>query len=281
MKSVSTTVEGCAIHYFEQQGEGDPLLFFHATGFHAGVWRKIATAFPNRPLYLVDMPGHGQTAAPDLPFRWDHAGELMAAFVTHLDLTNITGIGHSMGGHVMLLAAAAQPERFRQLILLDPVVLPLKVIPFMNAFDTSALARRRNDWASSDAFFEAYKDRPPFDTWDRDVLRDYADGALKPADAGEGHVLACDPELEASVYQNHGADHLHQCFSDVACPVHIIRAKSLGPGDKPTDFRLSPTAPTLVNKLSLATDEQREDYTHFFPMEHPDWVAERIRDHLR
>lgn len=280
MESVFRTVAGQALHYLEQQGEGDPLLFFHATGFHAGVWRKIAAQFPGRPLYLVDMPGHGCSDAPALPFRWDRAGELMAAFVAELGLKRVTGIGHSMGGHVLLLVAAQQPERFRQLILLDPVVLPLKVIPFMNAFDTSALSRRRNDWASSDAFFDAYKDRPPFDTWDRDVLRDYADAALKPAPDGAGFVLACDPALEASVYQNHGADHLHQCFSDVACPVHIIRAKSLGPGDKPTDFRLSPTAPTLVNKLSLATDEQREDYTHFFPMEHPGWVAARISEHL-
>ncbi|MDF1821963.1 MAG: alpha/beta hydrolase [Alcanivoracaceae bacterium] len=281
MHSLSRTVAGCAIHYFQQEGDGDPLLFFHATGFHAGVWRKIAAEFPDRPLYLVDMPGHGESGTPDMPFRWDHAGDLMAAFIAELGLKRVTGIGHSMGGHVMLLAAASQPERFSQLILLDPVVLPLKVIPFMNAFDTSALARRRNDWASSDAFYDAYKDRAPFDSWDRDVLKDYADGALVKAEAGKGYALACDPALEASVYQNHGAAHLHSCFQDIACPVHIIRAKSLGPGDKPTDFRLSPTAPTLVNKLSLATDEQREDFTHFFPMEYPGWVAEKIRSHLR
>lgn len=280
MQSHVVTLGSQAVHYLHRAGDGDPVLFFHATGFHARVWDQVVARLPGKDIYLVDMPGHGLSDAPALPFRWDEAGALMARLVVELGLERITGIGHSMGGHVMLLAAADQPERFRQLLVLDPVVIPLKAIPFMNQFDTSALARRRNDWSGSDAFLEAYRERAPFDTWDPAVLRDYAAHALKAAGEDGRMVLACNPDLEASVYQNHGAQVLHSRFADITCPVHIIRAKSLGPGDKPTDFRLSPTAPTLVNKLSLATDEQHPEFTHFFPMEHPGWLAEQIAKRL-
>lgn len=279
MQSRDLTVDGQTVHLYHRPGSGDPVLFFHATGFHARVWDQLLARLPDADAYLVDMPGHGRSETPPLPFRWDQTGALMGTLVAALGLERVTGVGHSMGGHVLLLAAADQPERFRQLVVLDPVVIPLKAIPFMNQFDTSALARRRNDWTGSDDFLAAYQSRAPFDTWDAQVLRDYAAHALKDGEGGR-MVLACAPDFEASVYQNHGAEVLHERFRDITCPVHIIRARSLGPGDKPTDFRLSPTAPTLVNKLSLATDEQHPEFTHFFPMEHPDWLAEQLRQRL-
>src|SRR5260370_35535839 len=61
--------------------------------------------------------------------------------------------------------------------------------------------RRRNQWTSPDEMFESFKDRLPFRTWDPAVLRDYCDYALVPAVDGNGYVLACSPEIEASIYE--------------------------------------------------------------------------------
>lgn len=276
MKSGSVRVNDLSIHFVRRVGEGDPLLFFHATGFHAHVWDRVVSLLPGRTVYQVDMPGHGLSERPGDELRWDKAGATMAALVEQLGLEGVTGIGHSMGGHLLLAAAARNPDRFRRLLLLDPVVLPLPVIEFMHQLDTGAIARRRNEWESAEAFYQAYRNRPPFKSWDPQVFRDYADHALVESDSG-GYRLACAPDFEASVYRNFGAEDLHARLADIKVPVHIIRAKGPEAGDKPLDFQRSPTWPDLVNQLPDATEDYRPELGHFFPMEAPEMLAREIR----
>lgn len=276
MESASMRINGRRINFYHRAGEGDPLLFFHATGFHARIWDQVAVRLPGRRIYQVDMPGHGLSERPGETFLWDQAGEAMATLVEALDLHGIVGIGHSMGGQLMLAAAARQSQRFRKLLLLDPVVLPLPVIRFMHQMDTSAIARRRDDWESPDAFHDAYRNRPPFRHWDPKVFRDYADHALVPAREG-GYRLACAPDFEASVYRNFGAEDLHERLSGIQVPTHIIRVKGPEAGDKPLDFQRSPTWPELVHQLPDATEDYRPELGHFFPMEEPGMIASEIR----
>lgn len=264
------------VHLWRRPGDGPALLFFHATGFHARIWDRIASRFPDRLIYQVDMPGHGLSERPGETFQWDRAGETMAALVEALELEAVTGVGHSMGGQLLLSAAARQPQRFRNLLLLDPVVLPPSVIRFMQQMDTGAIARRRNDWESIEAFHQAYRDRPPFRSWNPDVFRDYADHALVPKEEGGGYRLACAPDFEASVYRNFGAEELHERLADIRVPVHIIRAKGPEAGDKPLDFQRSPTWPELVNRLPNATEDYRPELGHFFPMEDPELIIKMV-----
>lgn len=275
MKPRFIQINGRNIHFVKRAGQGDPLLFFHATGFHARIWDQVASRLPGRLIYQVDMPGHGLSDRPGETFRWDEAGDTMAALVEQLELDPVTGIGHSMGGHLLLAAAARNPGRFRKLLLLDPVVLPLPVIQFMHQMDTGAIARRRNGWESVESFHEAYRNRLPFKSWDPRVFRDYADHALVESESG-GFRLACAPDFEASVYRNFGAEDLHDRLADIKVPVHIIRAKGPDAGDKPLDFQRSPTWPDLVNQLLNATEDFRSDLGHFFPMENPAMVSEWV-----
>ena len=48
--------------------------------------------------------------------------------------------------------------------------------------------------------FESFKDRQPFVTWDRQVLRDYCEYGLLRANSG--YELACPPAIEAEIYEN-------------------------------------------------------------------------------
>ena len=47
----------------------------------------------------------------------------LTMFVDALDLVDIVGVGHSMGGYCMTRTCAQRPERFRSLLLVDPVIL--------------------------------------------------------------------------------------------------------------------------------------------------------------
>ncbi len=269
------TVGGINLHYRFREGAGKPYLFFHATGFHSGVWYQIVKNLTN-PVYLVDAPGHGKSDRPGELFYWDQAANIMTELVTQLDLKQITGIGHSMGGQLMLAVAAAMPDRFEQLLLLDPVVASLQMIKLFQSATDSPIARRRNAWESSEAFYNAYVDRDPYNTWDKAVFRDYANDALKPTADGNSFQLACEPDLEASVYRNLGAEPLLDKLTGINVPVHIIRAREFGPNDKRFSFRYSPTWPKLVKLLPDATEDHRQDVDHFFPMEYPGMVYDEM-----
>ncbi|MCG8668001.1 MAG: alpha/beta hydrolase [Pseudomonadales bacterium] len=268
-------VNDLKLHYRFRDGEGTPLLFFHATGFHSRVWFQVVESMGN-PIYLVDAPGHGKSDRPGELFYWDKVAQMMAALVEHLDLNEVFGIGHSMGGQLMLSVASIMPQRFTQLLLLDPVVASLELIKTFQAIVDSPIARRRNDWESSEAFYKAYLERDPYNTWNKTVFKDYADGALKPVENSERFQLACEPDLEACVYRNLGAEPLLEKLADINVPVHIIRAREFGPEDEKFSFRYSPTWPELVNKLPNATEDHRRDVDHFFPMEFPEMIAEEM-----
>ena len=72
----------------------------------------------------VDMRGHGRTSKRPLSYTTGvSSGDDVVAFVKALDLAQIVGVGHSMGGHALIQAAARQPQRFAKLLLVDPVIL--------------------------------------------------------------------------------------------------------------------------------------------------------------
>lgn len=276
MKHDTLTIDGQELHFYYREGSGSPLLFFHATGFHSRVWDAVIDLIPERPVYAIDAPGHGRTPRPGKKFRWDRAAESMLALVRELGLSQITGIGHSMGGQLVLSAASLDPARFSRLLLLDPVVIPLQALHAMQQVERmSAIARRRNRWESVEEFVENYKDREPYASWAPAVFRAFAEHGLKPVEGGVG--LACDPDLEASVYRNFGAEKLHERLERIDVPVHIIRARARSPEDKAFTFKTSPTWPELANKLPYATEDHRPDLEHFFPMEMPEFIAEEIR----
>ena len=269
-------IDGLNISYEYRDGTGHPLLFFHATGFNKAVWYQVVKDIEN-PVYLVDALGHGQSDHPQGDFYWDQTAKFLANFTDTLTLTNIIGVGHSMGGQLMLSIAAQRPDLFEQLILLDPVVLPIEQIKFLQSMTNSPISRRRNDWSSSQELFDTFTEKPPFSRWNKNVLKDYAKQALTPNVDTDRFTLACDPKLEACVYRNLGAESLLTKLEDIHTPTHIIRARARTQEDQAMSFDSSPTWPELVNKLPNATDEQIAGWSHFFPMEHPEWLSEKIQ----
>ena len=116
--------------------------------------------------------------------------------------------------------------------------------------------------------------RPPFDTWDRAVLRDYCEYGLLPD--GDGYVLACPPEIEAAIYENSPApeSNIYPEIATIKIPVQVVRAgKLLDPGNF---MAASPTAPNLASRFAHGTDICLKDRSHFIPMEDPGLVARLV-----
>jgi len=259
---------------WEFAGTGPTAILAHATGFHARCWDRIVARLPHHwRVIAVDLRGHGRShRAVKRPTRWKQFGEDLAAVAEALNLSNAIGVGHSMGGHSTVHAAALRPKTYSSLLLLDPVILPPPYYGTTLMTDHYA-RRRRNQWTSGEEMFERYRGRPPFDTWDRDTLHDYCRHALN------GKVLACDPDFEASIYEacSDAESNLHPELNQIKSPVHLIRSK-FDIADGEFDMNWSPCDPALAQRLPNGCD-QKVDCGHFIPMEAPDLVASILKSY--
>ena len=261
---------------WERAGTSPAAFFAHATGLHARCWNQIIAGIPKHRCIAFDMRGHGLSAKPDPPYRWRQFGEDTAGMARALNLRGAIGVGHSMGGHSLALAATIVPAAFAELILIDPVIMP-RVLYTGHPREPHFARKRRNQWKSPDEMFERFKDRPPFSSWDPAVLRDYCNYGLMPA--ANGYVLACPPKIEASIYEASGLDdaNLYGKLGLIDVPVTVVRSASPMQRDGATmDMAASPTAPDLARHFRHGKDIETP-YSHFIPMEAPAFVADCIR----
>ncbi len=264
---------------FEWPGDGPPLLFAHATGFHARCWDEVIRRLPGRRAISIDMRGHGRSEKPaDADYDWRHFGDDVTALVRALDLARIVAVGHSMGGHSVTYAAGREPERFSALLLVDPVIRTREgyreaaiAQTREDVSNSSFVARRRNEWASVDEMVDRFAGRVPFSRWDPQVLRDYCRHGLLPAPGGEGFVLACPPAVEAAIYAHAGRTDVYDVIPRIQVPVRVLRAPPAAPGA--AAFSGSPTAPDLAAHFAHGEDLPLPDATHYIPMESPALVA--------
>lgn len=104
-------------------GEMDqpPALLLHGWLDNAGSFGPLARGLAGRRLWVPDLPGHGRSGHRPAGTWYhfvDYVSDLMA-LTEALGLTRFDLIGHSMGGAIATLLAAAYPERVRRLVLIE------------------------------------------------------------------------------------------------------------------------------------------------------------------
>lgn len=257
------------VHEWASDGDGVPLVFAHATGFHGRVWDTIIAQFPGHPVYAIDLRGHGLSGGGPIT-DWRIMSSDVAGFLEQAGISGAVGIGHSMGAHTLLQVAVDHPQAFTRLVLFDPVILAPAYYAESEALYTEdtphPAIRRKRDFASAEEMMERFRARDPYCLFDVRVFEDYCRHGLVPASSGEGMELACAPEMEASVYassRSNGA--ILDAARSVAIPVLVVRAQMTDL----QDFKSSPTWPELANILPQGTDLYRPDRTHFHPFEDP------------
>ena len=261
---------------WEWPGEDPPLLFAHATGFHGRCWDQVIRQIPRgRRCLAPEARGHGRSSKPSPPYHWPAFGLDLVSIAEHLKISGAIGIGHSMGGHTVTSVAALRPATFSKLLLLDPTIRWPESYgtPPLNA---GFIRKRRVRWPSPEAMLESFRDRPPFDRWQPEVLRDYCDWGLIPQD-GE-YLLACPPDAEASVYEcsRETQANLHSVIPSIALPVTVLRAGAMGRPLFSDDPSPSPTDPQLAARFPRGRDVLLPQHSHYIPMEDPALVAQQI-----
>ncbi len=108
------------IHYIaEGRGNGPPILFLHGNPTWSFLWRGMVIRLQKRfRCIALDLPGFGLSERP-AAFGYtpgEHA-EVVGEFVRHLDLEDLTIVGHDWGGPIGLRVAADEQARLSRLVL--------------------------------------------------------------------------------------------------------------------------------------------------------------------
>lgn len=106
--------------YYQDVGEGPPVVFLHgAGGNHLSWWRQVAAFADSHRCLVPDQRMYGFSAdAPDGPGVEAFADDL-AALLDHLGLSRVALVAQSMGGWTAAGFTAEQPDRVAALVLAD------------------------------------------------------------------------------------------------------------------------------------------------------------------
>ncbi len=165
-----------------------------------------------------------------------------------------------MGGATLLLASAMEPDLFRGLIVIEPIVAPP---PFRRDIDhplVEGAESRRSSFGSRDGAHSSLS--RPFQSWTPGALDGYV---AKGVD--DGGNLRCAPEWEAETFRAGfccGAlDHLAR----VRVPVLLLLGSA-------QDTYPKVWADEIASRCEKATVEVVDGTNHFLPMTHPQVVVE-------
>ncbi len=258
-------------HYLDFGGDGPPLVFLHATGFHAWVWLPYVRRFAaSHHVLALDQRGHGASDKPATGYRWETFGTDLKGFLDALGVDGVRAVGHSKGATAIAAAAAAGTRRLERAVLVEPVLVagPHAMEPaWENPFATRA-RRRRTVWPSRADMLTTLRGRAPFDTWDGEFLRLYVEHGV--ADRPDGQVeILCPGEVEAQVYAHMPMTDGFGLLERLRVPTLVIR------GDQSPGFRAD-DAVEAVRRLPAGTLRTVGGAGHFAPMERPAEVGDAI-----
>lgn len=110
-----------SIAYGKMGSGSKTLLFVHGLANYGPVWYQNMLALSKQfTCIAIDLPGNGHSSRGDYPYTMFFYAECIARFIDELKLENVTLVGHSMGGHISIVAALRYPNMFDKLILVAP-----------------------------------------------------------------------------------------------------------------------------------------------------------------
>ncbi|MPY95266.1 MAG: alpha/beta fold hydrolase [Acidimicrobiia bacterium] len=272
------STDGVVVAVHELGGDGEPLLFVHATMLCGRIWEPVTAHLDGFHAIAPDMRGHGLSTLPGgASVDWRDIASDVLAVIDHLGLDQPRAVGHSMGAACLLLAELARPATFAQLWLYDPVVRPATAsigapdgLTDTERYLAGGARRRRATFPSRQAAFENFSAKPPLDQVTAEARQAYVEHAFAAQEDGSV-TLRCRPEVEAEVYETGARHGAFERLGEVRCPTAVAHGF-------PEEGRPSSYAPEVASRLAAGREVVFEHLGHFGPFEAPDLVAASIRE---
>lgn len=107
------------------RADGTPFVLVHGIGMGRRVFDGLAAVLGHEgPVFAVDLPGFGDAPEPERARDIPATGDLVAALVRTLPVTDPVLVGHSMGTQVVAEAIARHPDIAGRAVLIAPTVNP-------------------------------------------------------------------------------------------------------------------------------------------------------------
>jgi pimeloyl-ACP methyl ester carboxylesterase len=260
-----------AVHYLG--GDGATTLYAHATGFHAHIWSPIARQLPGLHNVGYDARGHGDTPigtdwpTPDA-VDWTVYGHDAALVAHSLSVDGrVLGVGHSMGGAALLMAALSAPELFSGLVVYEPIVMPPEAVrpEGRNNHLADGARRRRSTFPSFEAAIANFAAKPPLNVFTAETLEAYVRHGFGQGEDGQVH-LKCTPEHEARTYEAGGNHRTWEHLGEITVPVWVLSGQ-------PQPEQPSANTAALAERIPGSRYIQLDHLGHFGPMQAPDEIA--------
>lgn len=108
-------------YFFSPKGANKTILFLHGWGVDSTSWMKLVDRLLAKKytIYLLDLPGFGQSQVPPPGFNLDDYARIVSGFVKKMDLKKVNLVGHSFGGRVTIKLAAKNADFIDKIVLVD------------------------------------------------------------------------------------------------------------------------------------------------------------------
>ncbi len=115
-------LDGLRVAYLDE-GEGQPVVFFHGEPTWSYLWRKVIPPVRDAGFRCIapDYAGFGRSDKPTEIgwYSYDRHVEVVAGLLEALDLRDATAVVHDWGGPIGLRLAVEHPDRFSRLVIMD------------------------------------------------------------------------------------------------------------------------------------------------------------------
>ncbi|MER6817345.1 haloalkane dehalogenase [Spirillospora sp. NPDC000708] len=112
--------------YYEETGDGAPVVFLHGNPGSSRLWRRVLPAMGGAGRLLApDLIGMGRSGKPDVPYRFDDHARYLDAWFDALGLEDVVLVGHDWGGSLAFDWAARHPGRARGVAFFETIVKPV------------------------------------------------------------------------------------------------------------------------------------------------------------
>ena len=113
------SVDGIRIHY-ESYGEGnEALVFVHGWTCDLTFWRGQESVYNAHRSLLVDLPGHGKSGKPRIPYPTELFARAVKAVMADAGVDRAVLIGHSLGGNIAYTFVRMFPQKVKSVVFVD------------------------------------------------------------------------------------------------------------------------------------------------------------------
>ncbi|MGD9893072.1 MAG: alpha/beta fold hydrolase [Dehalococcoidia bacterium] len=278
-------VNGARLHYLRAGTGPRAIVLSHGNSHCGGVWAPLVEALAGDQFTVValDLRGHGWSEKTEEGYSWAGLRDDLVGVVRALDFQDVFYVGHSRGGGVSLLAAAATPDITRGVVVYEPTVPvqpgpsgePAPVTPPARAAEMADRAlRRREVFPSRDELMTYYRSRDGFREWRDDYFQSFIEYGSSARE--DGAVELCMPPRSAAKLFE--ATYGFDAWRDTSCPDLPVLVLFGGRSGRVVDGR----DPAAGIRTMFPRCESRiiAGATHTGPMEQPELFEQIVRERI-